>query len=68
MGKFGVHSARFTFYLFSILGGGDYPNVKRDARHANDDCAMGYVNDAQVLVDEIRNSVELSSREIIYKS
>ena len=63
--RWGVHSARRTFYLLAVLGGGSLEDVMRDARHQDESTAKRYYNDSKALKKMIERSDTLKSKNTV---
>jgi hypothetical protein len=64
--RWGVHSARRTFYLLAVLGGGSLDDIMRDARHKDRTTAQKYYKDSQTLKKMIERSPPLKSMNSVW--
>ena len=64
--NWGPHTPRRSIYLFGVLGGGEFPDVMRNARHEDLLTAKGYFEDAKLLRDEIFGNPELAALQQIW--
>lgn len=66
LGKYGAHSPRRSYYLFSVLGKGNYEDIKRCCRHKTPEVAEQYYEDARIIAEEILNDEELREMNPIW--
>ena len=64
--NWGPHAPRRSIYLFGVLGGGEFADVMRNARHEDLTTAKGYFEDAKLIRDSIFCNPELASIQQIW--
>jgi hypothetical protein len=62
----GPHTPRRSFYLFSVLGGGIFQDIMRNARHRDEKTAKAYYEDAKALLARIMETPELTLQQRIW--